>query len=103
VAALAAGAALVVVSIVGLIVAKQLSRVPENTIKLAVGVMLTSFGLFWVGEGSGVHWPGDDLFLLALIGLTSLVTLVDVVLMRRVGVPAVNRHVAVPVHEEVTP
>src|ERR1019366_7248012 len=45
---------------VGAVVARQLSRVPENTIKLTVGIMLTSFGLFWVGEGAGMHWPGSD-------------------------------------------
>jgi uncharacterized membrane protein len=102
-AALAAGAALVVVTIVGLIVAKQLSKVPENTIKLTVGVMLTSFGLFWVGEGTGVRWPGEDLFLLALIGLVVVVTSGTVELMRRVGEPAPRRGVADPVQAEVGP
>jgi len=76
-ASLAAAAALVIVGVVGAVVARQLSSVPENTIKLVVGIMLTSFGLFWVGEGAGIHWPGSDLFLLALVGslvvLTSLV------------------------------
>jgi uncharacterized membrane protein len=60
-AALAAGAAVLLVAAVGLVVARQLREVPENTIKTVVGVMLTSFGLFWVGEGAGVHWPGGDL------------------------------------------
>ena len=72
-AALAAGAAVVLVTVVGLVVARQLSEVPENTIKTAVGVMLTSFGVFWVGEGAGVHWPGDDLALPVLIGFFALV------------------------------
>ena len=67
-AALAAAAAAVLVGIVGLIVARQLSEVPENTIKTLVGVMLTSFGVFWVGEGAGVHWPGDDLAIPVLVG-----------------------------------
>jgi uncharacterized membrane protein len=67
-AALAAGAAVVVVGVVGLLVARQLSEVPENTIKTAVGVMLTSFGVFWVGEGAGVHWPGGDLAIPVLVG-----------------------------------
>ena len=58
-AALAAAAAAVLVAVVGLLVARQLSEVPENTIKTVVGVMLTSFGVFWVGEGAGVHWPGS--------------------------------------------
>jgi len=74
-AAGAAAAAAVVVAIVGALVARQLSAVPENTIKLGVGVMLTSFGLFWVGEGSGLHWPGGDLAIIGLIGIFTIVTL----------------------------
>jgi uncharacterized membrane protein len=66
-AALAAGAAVVLVAIVGALVARQLREVPENTIKAAVGVMLTSFGVFWTGEGAGVHWPGSDLALPVLV------------------------------------
>ena len=73
-AALAALAALVIVVVVGAIVARQLSKVPENLIKLVVGIMLTSFGLFWVGEGAGIHWPGSDLFLLALVGSLAALT-----------------------------
>ena len=72
-AALAAAAAAVLVAVVGLLVARQLSEVPENTIKTVVGVMLTSFGLFWVGEGAGVHWPGDDLAIPVLVGFFVLV------------------------------
>jgi uncharacterized membrane protein len=66
-AALAAGAAVVLVAVVGALVARQLSEVPENTIKAAVGVMLTSFGVFWSGEGAGVHWPGGDLAIPVLV------------------------------------
>src|SRR5580700_7175572 len=72
-AALAAAAAAVLVAGVGLVVARQLSEVPENTIKTLVGVMLTSFGVFWVGEGAGVHWPGDDLAIPVLVGFFALV------------------------------
>ena len=68
-AAAAAAAAAILVAGVGIVVARQLSQVPENAIKLTVGVMLTSFGLFWVGEGAGEHWPGSDLAILALVGL----------------------------------
>ena len=74
-AAAAAGAAAVVVGIAGLIVARQLSAVPENTIKLGVGVMLTSFGIFWVGEGAGVGWPGSDLAIPVLVGVFALAAL----------------------------
>jgi uncharacterized membrane protein len=72
-AALAAAAAALLVAGVGLVVARQLSEVPENTIKTLVGVMLTSFGVFWVGEGAGVHWPGDDLAIPVLVGFFALV------------------------------
>ena len=41
---------------------------PENTIKTAVGIMLSSFGVFWVGEGAGIHWPGSDLAIPVLVG-----------------------------------
>jgi len=65
--------ALVVVVIVGMIVHRPLTRVPENTLKFAVGVMLTSFGTFWGSEGAGVSWPGGDAALLvAIAGYTLL-------------------------------
>jgi uncharacterized membrane protein len=82
IAAGAAGAAAIIVAAIGVVVAKQLSQVPENTIKLTVGTMLTSFGLFWVGEGAGVHWPGNDLAILALIGLFAAVTFLLIALLR---------------------
>jgi uncharacterized membrane protein len=82
VAATAAGAAVVVVGVVGALVSHQLSGVPENTIKTVVGIMLTSFGLFWVGEGAGVHWPGSDLAIPVLIGVFSLVTAAAVAWLR---------------------
>jgi uncharacterized membrane protein len=59
-AAVAAVAALAVVGVIGLVVHAPLSRVPENTLKFAVGVMLTTFGIFWGAEGAGVKWPGND-------------------------------------------
>jgi uncharacterized membrane protein len=83
VAAAAAGAAAVVVAGVGVVVARQLSEVPENLIKMIVGVMLTSFGLFWVGEGAGVNWPGSDLAILALIPLFAATAGVTIVWLRR--------------------
>jgi uncharacterized membrane protein len=62
-----AAAAVVFVVVVGVLVRKPLERVPENTIKFAVGLLLTSFGIFWAAEGAGVDWPGDELSLLAVI------------------------------------
>jgi len=81
-AALAAAAAVVVVGVVGVLVSRQLSEVPENTIKTAVGIMLTSFGIFWVGEGAGVNWPGSDLAIPVLIGFFIVVTVAYTAFMR---------------------
>ncbi len=72
-AAASAGAAAVIVCIAGLIVARQLSSVPENAMKMAVGLMLVSFGTFWTGEGVGVHWPGSDLAIPVLVAAYALV------------------------------
>jgi uncharacterized membrane protein len=87
-AALAAAAAAVVVGGLGALAARQLSEVPENTLKTVVGVMLTSFGTFWIGEGAGVSWPGSDLSLPVLIGFFALATAGLVVAFRR---PATSR------------
>jgi uncharacterized membrane protein len=68
-AAIGAAAAVVVVTATGIIVRNPLSRVPENTMKFAVGVLLTSFGIFWGGEGAGASWPGGDGGLLGVIAV----------------------------------
>ncbi len=67
-ASLGALAALVVVVLLGLIVHRPLASIPENTLKFLVGVLLSAFGTFWVGEGMGFAWPGEDWSILALIG-----------------------------------
>ena len=82
-AALAALAAVVLVGFVGVVVARQLAGVPENTMKTAVGLMLVSFGSFWTGEGLGVHWPGSDLAIPVLVGVYGLVVGLLVVSLRR--------------------
>ncbi len=66
-AAAAAGAAVAFVVLAGIAIHAPLARVPENTMKFGVGVMLTSFGMFWGGEGAGAHWPGADASLLWII------------------------------------
>jgi uncharacterized membrane protein len=82
-AAVAAGAAVTVVALVGLAVHAPLARVPENAMKFAVGVMLTSFGTFWGAEGAGAHWPGSDAALLAIIPVTFALAVAMVALLRR--------------------
>jgi len=82
-AALSAAAAVVVVAAAGVVVHAPLSRVPENTMKFAVGVMLTSFGIFWGAEGAGVSWPGNDAALLVVVPLVVLVALGYTALLRR--------------------
>jgi Ca2+/H+ antiporter, TMEM165/GDT1 family len=68
-ASLGALAACVLVLAIGAVVHRPLSRVPENLLKFGVGVMLSSFGVFWTGEGLGVAWPGQDLALLLFAAL----------------------------------
>jgi uncharacterized membrane protein len=82
-AAVAAGAAVVVVGGIGAVVARQLAGVPENALKTAVGLMLVSFGTFWSGEGLGIHWPGSDLTIPVLVGLYGLATWLLVAGLRR--------------------
>jgi uncharacterized membrane protein len=83
VAVLGAVVAVVLVTAVGFAVRSPLAQVPENTMKFAVGTMLTSFGVFWSTEGAGAHWPGSD---------TSLLVLVPVVALVAAGYTAVLRH-----------
>lgn len=71
-ASIAAGVATVLVVAVGFAVRAPLARVPENTMKFVVGIMLTSFGLFWGGEGAGASWPGSDAALLVIIPAVAL-------------------------------
>jgi uncharacterized membrane protein len=83
VAVLAALAAIVVVVALGAAVRGPLSRVPENTLKLVVGVMLTSFGAFWGAEGVGVEWPGSDAALLVIAPAVAVYCLVLIGVFRR--------------------
>jgi Ca2+/H+ antiporter, TMEM165/GDT1 family len=76
-------AACLLVAGVGLVVNRPLARVPENTLKFAVGVMLSAFGVFWTGEGLGVDWPGADLAIVGFAALFLAVSVAAVVLVRR--------------------
>jgi Ca2+/H+ antiporter, TMEM165/GDT1 family len=80
-----AGAAVagVIVIASGIILNRPLSRVPENGLKFGVGVMLSAFGTFWVGEGLGMEWPGKDLSILGLIAGYLVVSFLAIALCRR--------------------
>jgi uncharacterized membrane protein len=80
---IAALAACLLIAAIGLAVYRPLARVPENVLKFAVGVMLSSFGLFWTGEGLGVAWPGADLAIVAFMALFLVTALAAVALLDR--------------------
>jgi uncharacterized membrane protein len=81
-AAGAAGAVLLVAG-VGVAVRTPLARVPENTMKFAVGIMLTTFGIFWSVEGAGADWPGSDAALLGVLAFVCLASASLVAVLRR--------------------
>jgi uncharacterized membrane protein len=81
-AALAAAVAVVLVTAAGFAIRAPLARVPENTMKFVVGIMLTAFGTFWGAEGAGAHWPGADAALLVLVPVYALVALALVAVLR---------------------
>lgn len=82
-ASIGAVAALVLVAAMGVVVHRPLSAVPENTLKFIVGILLSAFGTFWVGEGLGLGWPGQDWSILGLTLGFLLFALVGVRLCRR--------------------
>jgi uncharacterized membrane protein len=82
-AAAGAAAALVIVAAIGFVAKAPLSRVPENTIKFAVGVMLTTFGIFWSVEGAGADWPGGDAAVLYVLAFVIVLSAAFVQLLRR--------------------
>jgi uncharacterized membrane protein len=82
-AALGAGVAVILVVLAGVVVREPLSRVPENTLAFAVGVMLTTFGIFWGAEGAGVDWPGNEASLPGVLVFVLLLSLGFVTALRR--------------------
>jgi uncharacterized membrane protein len=86
-----AGAAVVGVALLGAILHRPLTRVPENALKLGVGLLLSSFGTFWIVEGLGIEWPGSDLAILVIAATYSVATLLIVRLLVRSTKGVVNR------------
>jgi uncharacterized membrane protein len=85
-ASIGALAACLMIAGIGFVIHRPLARVPENTLKFAVGIMLAAFGVFWTGEGIGVAWPGADLAIVAFAALFLGVGRAGVVLARRSNV-----------------
>src|SRR5665213_774902 len=82
-ASVAAGAAVIVVALAGIAVRAPLARVPENSMKFVVGIMLTAFGTFWGAEGAGAHWPGSDAALPVVVGAVAVFAVALVAALRR--------------------
>jgi len=82
VAALSATVAVMIVVAAGFILHRPLSKVPENTLKFAVGLILTTFGIFWTTEGLGIEWAMQDLVLLPIITGLSVVSLLLVLALK---------------------
>ena len=83
-ASIAALAACALVAVAGVLLHRPLARVPENTLKYGVGMMLTAFGWFWFGEGIGIQWPYGDAAILALMAVLYVASVLAVRALRRV-------------------
>ncbi len=96
-AVVGAVAALASVIVLGVVLRAPLTKVPENLMKATVGVMLTSFGVFFVGEGIGLDWWHDDASLVLLVAIFATLFVVCSRLLvhpRRLPVPRAVRTVA---------
>ncbi|MEO7125585.1 MAG: hypothetical protein ABI382_07565 [Nakamurella sp.] len=82
-AVVGAAGAVIVVTVAGILVRAPLARVPENTLKFAVSVLLTSFGIFWAAEGVGVQWPGEDFALLGVLAAVAATATILTAVLRR--------------------
>lgn len=91
-AAAGAAAALLLVVALGFILHRPVAAIPENTLKFVVGILLSAFGTFWLGEGIGAAWPADDWSLLALVAGYLITALLCVRLAKAVTAAALTRH-----------
>jgi uncharacterized membrane protein len=82
-AAAGAFAAVIIVGTLGILLRTPLARVPENTMKFVVGIVVTSFGTFWGAEGAGIRWPGGDSALIGVVALVALSSIGLVLMLRR--------------------
>ena len=82
-ASIGALAACILVLIIGFFIHKPLSVIPENSLKFIVGLLLSAFGIFWVGEGLGTQWPGADLSLLPIFGILAVFSSIAVRMLRQ--------------------
>jgi len=97
-AILGAAAAGILVILAGWFIKAPLTKVPENTLKFVVGIMLTSFGTFWAGEGFGYSWPLNDIFIPILAAIYLLASFVLVTWLKQV-----KRHQVAASQEQETP
>lgn len=83
-ASLGAAAAFLLVLALGVALRRPIASIPENALKFGVGILLSAFGTFWVGEGMGVGWPGGDWFLPILLAgfLTAALAVIPVCVLR---------------------
>jgi uncharacterized membrane protein len=90
-AAAGAAAAVLLVTLLGVLARAPLSRIPENTLKYIVGLLLVTFGTFWGAAGAGAAWPGDDLAIPVLLGVYALAALGTTAWLRRSSPRAARR------------
>ncbi len=95
-ASVGALAACTLVVAIGFAVRRPLARVPENTLKFAVGILLSAFGVFWTGEGLGIPWPGGDLAIAAIAGLFLLIAIAVIRATRRQRIQSAAQAVRQP-------
>ena len=93
-AAAAAGAALFFVAAAGALARAPLTRVPENSLKFAVGLLLTTFGTFWGAEGAGVDWPAGDAALPIILAAFAIGSFAAVRVLRRERAAGTRRETA---------